>query len=311
MKQLIFYASHLYWLFAPLCLFVIWKSRRAVRLLAALALLGTTVLAYARFVEPRILNVHSETIILPGASAQSRTLRIALFADTHYGIFHNAMPANRIVETINNQDVDAVFLAGDMTYYPGNGQIESALAPFGKLDAPLFVVMGNHDVGFPGPDLTNPVRDALDNINAKILQNRSEPITLAGRRVIVAGLSDLWQGQQDFQFASSLPSDAPIIVLTHNPDTALTAPPSFEYDLMLAGHTHGGQIRLPGFIQRVIPTNYPFDKELHKVPTGDRERLVYVTSGTGMVGLPMRFNMPPRVDILTLHIPDPTTASPE
>jgi len=80
-------------------------------------------------------------------------------------------------------------------------------------------------------------------------------------------------------------------------------PDSLTYDLMLAGHTHGGQIRLPGLVQKVIPTGYPFDRGLHEPTIGDDTRLVYVTSGTGMVGLPMRFNMPPRIDLLTVKLP--------
>jgi len=74
--------------------------------------------------------------------------------------------------------------------------------------------------------------------------------------------------------------------------------------LMLAGHTHGGQVRIPGLYQHVLPVTGPFDRELHRFTSPAGERLVYVTTGTGMVGVPMRFLMPPRVDILTVHLPD-------
>jgi len=95
----------------------------------------------------------------------------------------------------------------------------------------------------------------------------------------------------------------PIFLLTHNPDTAFKVPPSFDYDLMLAGHTHGGQVRIPGLIHKVIPTEYPFDKGLHTKQIAGHKRLIYVTTGTGMVGVPLRFNMPPRIDILTVSMP--------
>ena len=72
---------------------------------------------------------------------------------------------------------------------------------------------------------------------------------------------------------------------------------------MLAGHTHGGQVRIPGLVRRVVPTQYPFDKGLHEVVTRGGDRLVYVATGTGMVGLPLRLNMPPRIDVLTVHLP--------
>ena len=95
------------------------------------------------------------------------------------------------------------------------------------------------------------------------------------------------------------------MLLTHNPDTAEVVPDTFDYDLMLAGHTHGGQLRLPLLYKRAIPTQWPFDKGLHVYPSGGGDRLVYVTPGTGMVGLPMRFLMPPQVDMITLRVPAP------
>ncbi|MEM6377444.1 MAG: hypothetical protein AAF705_04470 [Bacteroidota bacterium] len=104
-----------------------------------------------------------------------------------------------------------------------------------------------------------------------------------------------------FLFRSCLHPEA---LLTHNPDTALHVPQGVEYDLMLAGHTHGGQVRIPGLIDRVIPAAYPFDHGLHIYPSAEGDRLVYVTSGTGMIGLPLRFNMAPRIDLLTLHVPE-------
>jgi len=90
------------------------------------------------------------------------------------------------------------------------------------------------------------------------------------------------------------------VLLTHNPDTAFEVPASINYDLMLAGHTHGGQIRIPGLYKKVIPTEYPFDKGLYRLAIDGQTRLVFVSPGTGMVGLPFRFNIPPQIDILTV-----------
>jgi uncharacterized protein len=63
-------------------------------------------------------------------------------------------------------------------------------------------------------------------------------------------------------------------------------------------------VRIPGLYQKILPVTGPFDKELHRFASPAGERLVYVTTGTGMVGVPMRFLMPPRVDILTIHLPE-------
>jgi uncharacterized protein len=305
LKQLIFWGSWIYFPFALLCLGLIMRGPAHRRWLAGAALAITSVLAYARFVEPRRLVTHRETVILPGATLASPSIRIALFADTHVGVFGNAMPMRRIVARINRERVDAVFLAGDITYHVTDKQLKREMAALGALDAPLFAVLGNHDIGFPGPDLSNPLLAEFARLNTVVPHNRAALATLGGRDVIVAGASDLWQRQQDFGFAGNLAAAKPVFLLTHNPDTALHVPDDFDYDLMLAGHTHGGQIRIPGLVRRVIPTQWAFDKELHVFPTQTGgERLVYVTSGTGMVGLPFRFNMPPRVDILTIHLPE-------
>lgn len=304
MKLLIFWGSWLYFPFAALCLWALFRGRPAVKLLAALALAFTSVLAYARFVEPRQLVTHRETIILPGASETSPSIRVALFGDPHIGIFGHAMPIERIVARVNGESVDAVFLAGDLTYHPEPEDIPEDFAALADLNAPLFAVLGNHDIGRPGSDLTDPLLAALGEAGAVIVHNRAFETELNGQEIVISGASDLWQRRQDFTFSSSLPAGKPVILLTHNPDTALVVPDDFAYDLMLAGHTHGGQVRIPGLYQRILPVTGPFDKELHRFASPAGERLVYVTTGTGMVGVPMRFLMPPRVDILTIHLPE-------
>lgn len=274
------------------------------RLIAAFILLVSGIINYARFIEPRILQTHNQTIFLEGAHSTSPSIRIALFGDTHIGVFSNAMPMSRITQRINESAVDAVFLAGDLTYHPNPDDIPELFAALNDLDAPLFAVLGNHDVGFPGQDFSDALLRTLRTAGAQIVHNRASTFEIGGKSVIVSGTSDLWQQQQDFAFSNDLPANVPIFLLTHNPDTAGVVPDDFSYDLMLAGHTHGGQIRLPFIYRRAIPTSWPFDKELHRFPTPAGDRLVYVTSGTGMVGLPMRFMIPPRVDILTIHYPE-------
>ncbi|MBK8199485.1 MAG: metallophosphoesterase family protein [Acidobacteria bacterium] len=280
------------------------RLKGRARLAVAGLLVVSLPLAWARFVEPHLLVVHRATIALPGATETSPSIRIALFSDTHLGIFPSAMPLTRIVRRINAEHVDGVFLAGDLSYWPRTEDVPELFAPLGDLDAPLYAVLGNHDVGYPGNDLTDALMAALQDAGALIPQNRAFDTELGGHRVIVAGASDLWQRRQDFGFSASLPEGVPVLLLTHNPDTALYVPDNFAYDLMLAGHTHGGQLRVPFFFKRVIPTIWDFDRELQVYPSDGGDRLVYITTGTGMSNLPLRFNMPPRIDILTLHLPE-------
>ncbi|MEM7767823.1 MAG: metallophosphoesterase [Pseudomonadota bacterium] len=314
MKLAIYYASYAYWPAAVLLLVYIARARGARRWFAAAIFAGLSVLAYARFVEPRMLTV-VETEILIGAMAPQPaaaagdpvdasaypSIRIALFGDPHIGVFGNAIPIETIIGRINQLEVDAVLVAGDFVYHPSQRQIDDEIRALAEADAPVYAVLGNHDVGFPGPDLSAPVLKALDRAGVTIVENRAVDAELGGHVITIAGASDLWQDAYDFEYRSSLP-DQPTLLLTHNPDTAAFVPADFEYDLMLAGHTHGGQIRLPGLYQDAIPTDHPFDLGLHTFAAPSGERRVFVTPGTGMVGLPFRFLMPPRIDVLTLRL---------
>ncbi len=302
--MIIFYASGLAVPLALACLWALFNRRGAMRTAAAILFLLSGLLIYARFVEPRWLTVHEETILLPGASAASPSIRIALFADTHTGKFGHAMPYRRIVARINKANVNAVFLAGDIAYHAKPTQLTRELAALGGLNAPLYAVLGNHDVGFPGADVSREILEAFARHDIVNMHNRAVDVEIGGLPVTVSGASDLWQRQQDFGFTQTLSPGRPVLLLTHNPDTASVVPDDFKYDLMLAGHTHGGQVRVPGLVRRAIPTRWPFDKELHVYPSPSGDRLVYVTTGTGMVGLPLRFRMPPRIDVLTVHLPE-------
>ncbi len=86
------------------------------------------------------------------------------------------------------------------------------------------------------------------------------------------------------------------MVFTHNPDTTLSYRKNIA-DLTIAGHTHGGQIRLPLIYKFAIPCKGDFDQGLYQSTTGK----TFVTSGLGEVGLPMRLGIPPVIDILELY----------
>ncbi|HLM54104.1 MAG TPA: hypothetical protein VK325_11070 [Pseudoxanthomonas sp.] len=125
-----------------------------------------------------------------------------------------------------------------------------------------------------------------------------EKVTLRGFRV--AGLGDRWANRDDTGFLSAAPSQVPVLVLTHNPDSAIDLGPDMAA-LVLAGHTHGGQIRIPWLYKHVIPSQHGSDRGEQFLATPRGRVRVYTTVGTGEIGLPMRLFNPPTIDVLDLR----------
>ncbi len=298
LKLGIYYASYLYFPAAALLIGLTLKSRgfRAVAAMAVLFVLS--ILAYARFIEPRILIVREhEAQLSRRCFDDPPALRLAIFADTHNGIFANAMPIDRIVARVNTLGADAVLIPGDFTYYPKTERIPELFAALGDIAAPTLAVLGNHDIGYPGPDLAAPLNMALAAAGVEIIDDRKVVLDKGGRKVELVGLSDLWGGAQEKSLLTHDPAN-PRILLTHNPSTAQHLHPRKTVDLLIAGHTHGGQIHLPGLTCRLVA----FACRVTRYGLAAHKRAdVFVTSGTGMVGLPLRFNMAPRIDVLNVR----------
>lgn len=288
-RLLIYWGS---WLAFP---YLIWLSFRMLknwkgwdvpsRIMASIILVAGLLFVDARFVEPQLLHTRT-TVLNLGFKA-----RIALISDIHLGIYKRPSYLEKVVSRLNELDVDVVLIAGDLTYHPDRS-IEELLAPLRQSRHVILAVLGNHDEERPGPPVQNAVKSALVRHGAILLEGRSLDI----KGYTVAGLGDMWAGKDDL---NSLPSSAktrPVIALMHNPDTAMKFA-SGDVALAVAGHTHGGQIRIPYLYKKVIPTQNPFDSGLH----GFAPVPVFVTSGLGEISLPMRFLNPPVIDVLDIR----------
>jgi predicted MPP superfamily phosphohydrolase len=198
-----------------------------------------------------------------------------------------------LVNHLNTLDVDAIMVAGDWTYEP-KLDLVAGFSPLAQLKAPVFAVLGNHDVEKPGPKLSVALRTALRQHGVQPLEGK----TVLWQGWQLSGLDDLWGGRPQPQIAALPPNpERNRIVLTHQPDTASLMPPHTA-QLTVAGHTHGGQVNLPYITTKILQhtMRQPWYDGLHQSRFGQ----VFVTTGTGMVGLPVRFAMPPRVDVLHL-----------
>ncbi|GGC99352.1 metallophosphoesterase [Aquisalinus flavus] len=298
MQLLLYYASYLYFLAVPVILWLmIRKDWRMRKVLLGLFLAFLSVLAYARFVEPRILLVKEHELNICTAAAVGE-VRAAVFSDTHNGIFDNAMPVRRIVERVNGLDADLVLIPGDFTYHPPAEDLPDLFAPLADLTAPAFATMGNHDVGLSGEDLTRPLIGTLDALGVTVLDGGAVAAEAGGQPVNIIGLPDHWGAQRDGDWVTPEPPapGAFTFAIEHNPDVLEERRTLPAFDLMVAGHTHGGQINIP-----LVTCALTFACDTLRYGYSEERRgNLFVTSGTGMVGLPMRFNVPPVIDMLTI-----------
>ena len=182
------------------------------------------------------------------------------------------------------------------TYEPDGEPLERMFAPLETLQKPVYAVLGNHDQQAPGPDIDAELRAALATHGVQVIEGR----TVTVRGFGVAGLGDRWAGKDDPGFLAAGPAPGPTLVLAHNPDSVIALDPA-RVALVLAGHTHGGQIRIPWLYRHVIPSQYGFDRGEQFLRTPHGRVRVYTTVGTGEIGLPMRLFNPPTIDVLDLR----------
>jgi uncharacterized protein len=269
---------------------------------AGLVLAVAGVLAYwAVVVEPDRLVVERVTVALPAWPPELDGLTVVAVSDIHAGSPHlDAAKLERLVETVNATRPDLVVLLGDYVIQDVVGgrfmPPEEAAAVLGGLRARLGVaaVLGNHDWWLDG----RRVRAALEARGIPVLENQVMAVGGASRRFWIAGIADAWTRRYDVPGTlAQVPVDAPVLLLTHNPDIFPLVPPRVA--LTLAGHTHGGQVRLPLLGRPIVPSEY--GQRFAAGVVREEGRVLFVTTGVGTSIIPVRFRVPPAVSLLTLR----------
>lgn len=297
MYLIIYYISYLVFPFIVLIALFFYKIKdKAARLAFGILIFLSLCFIYARFIEPKMLKINYEKIIFQEEEKKS-AIKIALFSDLHLGVYKNGVSLERIVREVNEASPDIILIPGDFVFKLSPENIEKSFAALSNLKAPRYAVFGNHDVGIPGEDVSETLENILRKYKVTVLENRYEEITIKGHDIAIVGLSELWQKKVNFEILKEIPEDKFSIVLAHNPDAVYEFPNNARVDLVVAGHAHGGQIRLPWVYKLAIPCEHGFDKGLHLI----NDMKVYVTPGIGMTGLPLRFLMPPEIDFLEVN----------
>ena len=261
---------------------------------AAFVFLVSGVFCYARFIEPHLVHVKTTRYQLHADKRLLKPVKIALVADLHIGLFSgHERQLKQIVSKLNQAQPDLVVVAGDWTYEPEN-TLAQELAVLKEIHAPVYSVNGNHDEQYPGPPIQALLRNALALNN--VMDIEGQVVEFNEFRLI--GIGDLWAGKADMRFMPDLPQDKPWVILSHNPDTVDMVPALPSRPLMLSGHTHGGQVELPWLTDYVMKkvSILGHKKGLYRHEHAD----VFVSVGTGMVGVPLRFRVPPTIDMIEL-----------
>lgn len=271
--------------------------RLATLVLAACVALGL----WGLWLEPASLRNEDHELILPDWPAGCDGLRVAVLADLHVGSpFNGESKLDDVVDLTLAAHPDLILLAGDFVIQGVVGgrfvPPEAAAARLARLAAlaGVWAVLGNHDHWFD-PDR---VRSALEAVGIPVLEDASAPIRWGACAFWLAGVSDFWEGAHDVDAAlSAVPPDEPTLLFTHNPDVFPEIPA--RVSLTIAGHTHGGQVYLPGVGRPIVPSRYGERFAIgHIIENG---RHLFVSSGLGTSIVPVRFLVPPEVTLLALH----------
>jgi predicted MPP superfamily phosphohydrolase len=230
--------------------------------------------------------------------------RIVQISDIHIDEYTEPYFLDRIVERINALNPDLVLITGDFvtlgafTFVSSNHAIHRCAEILATLACPLrYAVLGNHDVAVNGPL----VIDTLQRNGIPVLVNRHVPIERNGSRIWLGGVEDPGTSHPNLDLTIPGRPDGPVILMAHEPDyvdDVLFHPRAPLVDLMLAGHSHGGQIRLPFFGPLVLP---PMGKLYPEGHYHFKQLQLYVNRGLGTVGLPFRLNCPPEFTVINLQ----------
>jgi len=287
---------------------LLWKQRRNNRLsnrnarrdatplraLAANLAPGLAQLARAAFAEPFVLTVERHAVRLPRLPRILDGLRIVQLTDLHHSPFTGSGQLEHAIETANSLQPDIIALTGD--YISHEREYAAPCAELvGRLRAKhgVYAVLGNHDHWTDAPL----VADLFRAEGIRVLINEGLRFELNDASFWLAGVDDTMVGLEDLPLAlAGSSADEMKLLLAHNP-TILRRAARAKVDLVLSGHTHGGQV---AWRSERSASGKPRRRILRGLGRrGDTQ--IYVSRGLGTVVLPIRYGSPPEVTLLELR----------
>lgn len=280
---------------------------------AGLGIFGVTVLGvgkgYANTLSSQIV-VERVPVKLKRLPEAFRGFKIAQLSDLHSSPLVDKEHLDHAVDLALAEKPDLIALTGDFighslrtasnyihefdAQYLDNlvTALSRAKAPFGT-----FAVLGNHDF-WSGPEVTKRIHHDFENrAGIRVLRNQRVTLTKGKESIQLLGIDDYWNTWDLSKTMRKVPRQSVKILLSHNPDINHQIRPSHKIDLILSGHTHGGQISFPFIGPPFRPTR---DERYLRGLVRDGDRQTYITRGVGHLVVPIRFNCPPEVTLITL-----------
>ena len=257
--------------------------------------LGLLISAWAIWVERRFVRIRRLTIDIANLPAEFDGYKIAQLSDLHVGCFDPKARALEWAALSNALDPDLAVVTGDLVTSGGGfyTDVAEALSALRAKDG-VFVTMGNHDQ-HENDEITRLVAER----GPVVLRNDSRIVRRGAGELVVAGMDARHADPSDVKRTlHGQPAGAPIVLLSHYP-TSFAAAVEAGADLVLAGHTHGGQLGVPFFSQRLNFARMTRQRSRGLVRSG--KTTMYVNAGLGTTGPPMRLAVPPEIALLTLR----------
>jgi uncharacterized protein len=264
---------------------------------ASVAAVGFGCLGYGYAVNDRV-EVSRVEVKLADLDSAFGGLTIVQLSDLHLGMYTSADYLRRCVEIVNAERPDLVVLTGDYTYI-SRKYVEPVADVLSELQPRIgsYAVLGNHDY-YQG---AGHVVRALRRAKLNMLVDGYDRLEWRGGRLSLFGVDDLYYGDtNEVRLLGQAPLNEPRILLAHNPDfIGRFIEKKLRVDLMMSGHTHGGQIRLP--VLGAPHIDSMFGQRFARGLNRWEQIQIYTTRGIGMVGLPVRFACPPEIVLYTLR----------
>ena len=256
------------------------------------------------------IRVERVPIKLKRLPASFRGLKIALLSDMHSSPLVSKEHLKESVRLAMVEKPDLVVLTGDFVGHTLKTSmdeihdfdpvyLENLIEALTPIKAPLgkYAVLGNHDF-WSGPEALNWICHDFENIaGIPVLRNQNISLNRGDDSIQLVGIDDYWNSWDLTKALSKVPDEAVRILLSHNPDINRSIKPSQKIDLVLSGHTHGGQVAFPILGAPYSPIH---DKRYLKGLVRDGDRQTYITRGIGHLLVPIRFNCPPEETLITL-----------